>query len=149
MTVKGKGYAADSSNAYGGKSATNQTIDYFDPETWTVADGFEQINLVKGSADVFTVKATITSMLIKGDAGFASGFTNGDVGAVSIQGDFSKASMDDFFDILDQLSVDPHLHLHHLHHPVEIHLAVHSHSSSSGSSSSSSSKVHPLVVLIL
>ena len=85
------------------RSATNQTIDYFDPQTWTVADGFEKIHLVKGSADVFTVQATNTSMLIKGEAGFASGFQNGDVGAVSVQGDFSKASVDDFFDILDQL----------------------------------------------
>ena len=107
MTIKIKGYQADSNNAYGGKDGSGKTVDFFDPMTWTVAGGFESIELFKGSAKAFSIAVNNTSMQIKGEAGFASGFNNGDVGAITLQGDFSKTNVDDFFDILDQISVDP------------------------------------------
>ena len=129
MTIKVKGYTADSNNAYGAKDGAGNVIDFFDPMTWTVAGGFESIELFKGSTKAFSVTTTNTTMLIKGEAGFASGFNNGDVGAISLQGDFSKTNMDEFFDILDQLSVDPSSSSSSSGDPFG---SPHSHSSSSG-----------------
>ena len=107
MTIKVKGYTADSSNAYGGKDGAGKTIDFFDPMTWTVSGGLESIDIFKGSTKALSVTVSSTAMQIKGEAAFASNFQNGDVGAVSLQGDFSKTNADDFFAILDQLSVNP------------------------------------------
>ena len=69
--------------------------------------GLETIDLFKGSSKALSVTVSNIAMLIKGEAVFASSFNNGDVGAVSLQGDFSKTNADDFFAILDQLSVNP------------------------------------------
>ena len=145
MTINGDNYATDPNNAYGGKSGTDQTIDYFDPKTWTVADGFESIELFKGSTKVISVTVTDTTMLIKGEAGFASSFSNGDVGAISLQGDFSKTNMDEFFDILDQLSVDQTSSSSSSSSSSsgEPFSSSHSSSGSSGSSYSSSSSSGP------
>ena len=107
MTVKVKGYTADSNNAYGAKDGAGKTIDFFDPMTWTVAGGLESVEIFKGSNKALSVSMTNTTMQIKGEAGFASNFNNGDVGALSLQGDFTKINGDDFFAILDQLSVNP------------------------------------------
>ena len=79
--------------------------------TWTVAGGLESVEISKGSGNssskVLSVTISNTSMQIIGEAGFASNFKNEDVGALSLQGDFTKINGDDFFAILDQLSVNP------------------------------------------
>ena len=46
-------------------------------------------------------------MEIKAEAAFASDYANDDVGSILMEGDFSKTNANDFFDILDQLSLDP------------------------------------------
>ena len=45
-------------------------------------------------------------MEIKAEAAFATDYANDDVGSILMEGDFSKTNADDFFDILDQLSLD-------------------------------------------
>ena len=82
MTVKVKGYNSDSSNAYGGKDGAEKVIDFFDPVTWTVAGGLEAVDIFKGSSKAMSLTISKTAMQIKGEAGFASNFNNGDVGAI-------------------------------------------------------------------
>ena len=111
MTVNIKGYKPDNNNDYGGKGGDGKDVDFFDPMTWTVAGGLESVEISKGSGNssskVLSVTISNTSMQIIGEAGFASNFKNEDVGALSLQGDFTKINGDDFFAILDQLSVNP------------------------------------------
>lgn len=137
MTVIVKGYTADSGNAYGAKDGASKSIDFFDPMTWTVAGGLESVEIFKGSNKALSVSMTNTTMQIKGEAGFASNFNNGDVGALSLQGDFTKINGEDFFAILDQLSVNPSSSSSSSS-SGDPFSSSHSHSSSSSGSSSSS-----------
>ena len=106
-TVKIDGLTAVSSNNYGGLDKNGDSVDYFDPETWKVAGGLEQIIIKKGTASVFEINVTDTSMEIEAETGFATDYANGDVGAILMEGDFSQTDADSFFDIIDQLSLDP------------------------------------------
>jgi hypothetical protein len=107
MHVKVKGLKADPSTAFGGLDGNGKKIDYFDPKSWDVSGGLESIELYKGSAQTMSVSVTNTAMQIKGGPKFDTDFENKDVGALSLQGNFSKTNADDFFAILDQLSVNP------------------------------------------
>ena len=107
MTIKINGLTADSSNSFGGLDGNGDSVDYFDPETWKVAGGLQQIVIKKGDTSVFEVNVTSTAMEIEAEAGFASDYANGDVGAILMEGDFSQTNAHSFFDIIDQLSLDP------------------------------------------
>ena len=106
MTIKINGLSANSSD-FTGTDKNLDSVDYFDPETWTVAGGLEQIVIAKQGTNLLEINITDTTMEIKAEAGFDSGYTNGDVGAILMEGDFSQTNADSFFDILDQLSLDP------------------------------------------
>ena len=107
MAVKIEGLTAVSSNDYGGLDGNEESVDYFDPETWSVDGGLKSITISKGSNAIFTVNVDDTSMEIKAEAAFATDYANDDVGSILMEGDFSKTNANDFFDILDQLSLDP------------------------------------------
>lgn len=150
MIVKIDSLSADSSNDYGGFDKNSDSIDYFDPATWTVAGGLQQIIILKGndaafsggiidpSDKVFEVNVTDTSMEIKAQAGFATDYADGDIGAVLMEGDFSKTNADSFFDIVDQLSLDPSMSSSSSQGHES--LSGESYPSSTSSSSSSSSR---------
>ena len=107
MAVKIEGLTAVSSNDYGGLDGNEESVDYFDPETWNVGGGLKSITISKGSNAIFTVNVDDTSMEIKAETAFATDYANDDVGSILMEGDFSKTNANDFFDILDQLSLDP------------------------------------------
>ena len=106
MTIKINGLSANSSD-FTGTDKNLDNVDYFDPETWTVAGGLQQIVIAKEGTNLLEINITDTTMEIEAEAGFDSNYTNGDVGAILMEGDFSQTNANSFFDILDQLSLDP------------------------------------------
>ena len=106
MTIKINGLSANSSD-FTGTDKNLDNVDYFDPETWTVAGGLQQIVIAKEGTNLLEINVTDTSMEIEAEVGFATDYANGDVGAILMEGDFSQTDADSFFDIIDQLSLDP------------------------------------------